>query len=182
VSTAGWSVPGSPPWRLVLSQRARRLVILFLVLGAVIFVAYTAIVAVAAVNGTTANRATALSQTNKAFSQLSISMTAFGSKTSACRTSQQPLRCVTAADKQASQAFGTYAQAQGAVSMPDSSSQADASLLATGARHAQAIFRQLGTSTSIAQYQQTVNSANLQQLFSQIELTYRHLQTSLAKG
>jgi hypothetical protein len=181
MSTAGWSVPGDPPWRLVLPPGAKRLIVLFIVLGVIIFVGYTVGVGIAASNSTV-SRAAALSQTNAAFGDLSTSMTAFGSQTATCRTSQHPLPCVAAADKRASQAFGAYAQSQGAISMPDSSSQADSSLLAADAGHAQAIFRQLGASTSIAQYQRTVSTSNIQQLLSQIEETYRRLQTTLANG
>ena len=82
----------------------------------------------------------------------------------------------------ASQAFGAYAQALGAISMPDSRSQAYGSLLTTDAQHAQAIFRQLGAATSVTQYQQTVSASNLQQVLNQIKQTYQRLRTTLAKG
>jgi serine/threonine protein kinase len=112
VSTAGWLAPGDPPWRLALSRAAKRLIVFFLVLGAIIFVGYIIRVTVAPVNGTNspANRAAALSQTKSAYGKLSRSMTAFESQEAACRASKQPLPCITAADKQASQTFGAYAQ------------------------------------------------------------------------
>jgi Domain of unknown function (DUF4389) len=184
VSTGSWLVPGGPPWRLVMSEAAKRLVTFFIVLGVVILAAYITIVTVVVINaGTgTANRATALRQTNSAFSQLSTSMTAFGSRTSACKGSKQPLPCVTAADRQAGQAFGNFAQSQGAIDMPAGSAQSAADQLVAGAGRAQRIFQQLGASTSVTQYEKTVSAANLQQVLGQIELAYRHLQTALTGG
>lgn len=182
--TDNWSVPGSPPWRLAASQAAKRLITLFLVLGAILLAAYVAIVVVAVSNArtSTANRADALSQTNSAFSKLSVSMTKFGSQTTACRSSAQQLRCVTAADSRASQAFADFARDQAAVDMPAGSPQQTASQLIAGAGRAQHIFQRLAASTSVAQYQQTANAAGLQQVLDQIELAYRNLQTTLING
>lgn len=182
--TDNWSVPGSPPWRLAASQAAKQLITLFLVLGAILLAAYVAIVVVAVGNARTssANRADALSQTNSAFSKLSVSMTKFGSQTTACRTSAQQLRCVTAADSRASQAFADFARDQAAVDMPAGSPQQTASQLIAGAGRAQHIFQRLAASTSVAQYQQTANAAGLQQVLDQIELAYRNLQTTLING
>jgi len=179
-----WRVPGGPPWRLVLSQAAKRLVTLCIVIGVVILAGFIAIVAVTASNATTstANRATALNQTNSAFSQLGKSMTAFGSRTTACRTSSRPLHCITAADRQAAQAFGAFARSQGAIDMPAGSAQTAASQLITGASRAQRIFQQLAASTSIAQYERTVSGANLRQVLGEIGLAYRRLQAALAPG
>lgn len=182
-STASWRVPGGPPWLLVMSRAAKRLVTFFIVLGVIILAACIAI-AVAASNATTstANRAAALSQTNSAFSQLSKSMTTFGSRTTACQTSNRPLPCITAADRQAGQAFGAFAQSQGAIDMPAGSAQTAASQLTAGASRAQRIFQQLAASTSVAQYERTVSGASLQQVLDEIELAYRRLQTTLATG
>ncbi len=184
VSTANWRVPGGPPWRLVMSQAAKRLVTFGIVIGVIIGAAYIAVVAVAASNATTstANRAAALSQTNSAFSQLSKSMTTFGSRTTACKTSNRPLPCITAADRQAGQAFGAFAQSQGAIDMPAGAAQTASSQLITGASRAQRIFQQLAASKSAAQYEQTVSGSNLQQVLDEIGLAYRRLQAALAPG
>lgn len=183
VSTAGWSVPGAPPWPLFLSLGAKRLVGLFIVFGVIIGVAYFVIIGVAigGANGTV-SRTVALSESNAAFRGLSTSMAAFGSQTTACRGSHTPLRCITAADQQASSAFGLYASAQGAVGMPTSSTATASSLLVTDATHAQQVFQQLAASKSIAQYQKTVSASDLQQVLNQLEQTYRQLQTDLAGG
>lgn len=184
VSTADWSVPGGPPWRLVLPQAARRLVTLFIVLGVVFSVGYIVVLAVVVgiAGSGVVGRADALARTNVAFGRLNTSMNTFGSQSTACRTSSHPLRCITKADQQASQAFGTFAQAQGAIGMPAGSPQAAASQLIGGATRAQHIFQQLAASTSITQYEQTLSAANLQQVLNQIEQSYRRLQTTLENG
>ena len=183
VSTADWTVPGSPPWRLAMPQAARRLVTLFIVLGMVFTVGYIAVLAVFGIAGSgVVGRADALARTNVAFGRLNTSMNTFGSQTTACRTSSHPLRCITRADQQASQAFGTFAQAEGAIGMPAGSPQAAASQLIGGATRAQHIFQQLAASTSITQYEQTLSAANLQQVLNQIEQSYRRLQTTLENG
>jgi hypothetical protein len=183
VSTAGWSVPGSPPWPLVLSQGAKRLVGLFIALGVIIAVAYFVFIAVVvgSAKNDTANRAVALSQSTAAFSRLSTSMTAFGNQTTACKGSHTPLSCVTAADQQASSAFAAYASIQGGIGMPTSSTLKASTQLVSDATRAQQVFRQLAASKSVTQYEQTVTASNLQQVLNQLELTYRQLQTTLAK-
>jgi Domain of unknown function (DUF4389) len=182
VSKEGWLVPGSPPWPLVLSQGAKRLVGLFIALGVIIAVAYFVIFAVVIGSTKTATRAAALSQSAAAFSRLSTSLTTFGTQTTACKGSQTPLPCVTAADRQASSAFATYASTQGGIGMPTSSSLASSTLLVADATRAQQVFQQLADSKSVAQYEKTVNGSNLQQVLNQLELTYRQLQTKLASG
>jgi len=184
VSTAGWSVPGGPPWPLVISQGAKRLVGLFLALGVIIAVAYFAIIAVAigSTNNDTANRTAALNQSTVAFSKLSTAMTAFGSTTTACKTSQAPLTCVNAADQQASRAFASYASTQGGIGMPTSSTLTASTLLVTDATRAQRAFLQLAAVRSAAQYEQTVRASNIQQVLNQLELTFRQLQTELTSG
>ena len=179
-ATAGWSVPGAPPWPLFLSAGAKRLVGLFIAVGLIIGVAVVIGVAISA-NGT-ASRAAALSETDTAFRGLSTSMSAFATQTTACRSSHTPLRCVTTADQRAGSAFGLYASAQSAIDMPTSSTASASSLLVTDATHAQQVFQQLAASKSIAQYQKTVSASDLQQVLDQLEQTYQRLHTDLAGG
>jgi hypothetical protein len=181
MSKAGWSVPGEPPWRLVLSQSARRLVGLFIGLG-VLFAAGYVVFIVVVVNHGTESRAAALTQSVAAFHGLSTSMTAFGTQTTACRASHHPLPCVIAADRKASTAFGTYASAQGGIGMPDSSTQKASNLMASDATRAQQIFQQLSESKNVVQYEQRVRASNLQQVLNQLQQTYVALETTLARG
>jgi Domain of unknown function (DUF4389) len=183
MSKAGWSVPGSPPWPLVLSREAKQLVGLFIGLGVIIAAGYFVFIAVLVSHATrTESRAAARSQSTAAFHGLSTSMTAFGTQTTACRASHNPLPCVIAADRKASAAFGVYASAQSGIGMPTSSTQKASSLIAADATHAQQIFQQLSASTSVAQYEQRANASNLQQVLTQLQQTYTALETTLARG
>lgn len=184
MSKTGWSVPGSPPWPLVLSQGAKQLVGLFIGLGVIIAAAYFVFIAVVVSNAAsgTASRAAALSQSTAAFHGLSASMTAFGTQTTACRASHNPLPCVITADRKASAAFAVYASAQSGIGMPTSSTQKASSLMTADATRAQQIFQQLSASTSVAQYEQRVNASNLQQVLTQLQQTYTALETTLARG
>jgi hypothetical protein len=184
MSEAGWSVPGSPPWPLVLSQRARQLVGLFLGLGVIIAAAYFVIIAAVVSNtqSSTESRAAALNQTAAAFHGLSTSMTAFGTQTTACKTSHDPLPCVTAADRKAAAAFAAYASEQAAIGMPTSSTQQASSQMTADATRAQQIFQQLSASKSVAQYEQRAAASNLQQVLTQLQQTYTSLETTLARG
>lgn len=181
MSKAGWSVPGEPPWRLVLSQGARQLVGLFIGLG-VLIAAGCVVFIVVVVSHATESRAAALTQSVAAFHELSTSMTAFGTQTTACRASHHPLPCVIAADRKASTAFGTYASAQGGIGMPDSSTQQASNLMTSDATRAQQIFQQLSESKNVAQYEQRVSASNLQQVLTQLQQTYTVLVTTLERG
>lgn len=184
MSKAGWSVPGSPPWPLVLSQGARQLVGLFLGLGVIIAAASFVIIAVVVSNAQsgTVSRAAALNQTAAAFHGLSTSMTAFGTQTTACRASHHPLPCVIAADRKAGAAFAAYASEQAAIGMPTSSTQQASSLMTADATRAQQIFQQLSASKSVAQYEQRATASNLQQVLTQLQQTYTALETTLSRG
>jgi hypothetical protein len=184
MSKAGWSVPGSPPWPLVLSPGARQLVGLFLGLGVIIAAAYFVIIAVVVSNAQsgTVSRAAALNQTAAAFHGLSTSMTAFGTQTTACRASHHPLPCVIAADRKAGAAFAAYASEQAAIGMPTSSTQQASSLMTADATRAQQIFQQLSASKSVAQYEQRATASNLQQVLTQLQQTYTALETTLSRG
>jgi hypothetical protein len=184
MSKAGWSVPGEPPWRLVLSQGARQLVGLFIGLGVLIAAGCTVFIVIVvshAVSGTE-SRAAALSQSTAAFHGLTTSMTAFGTQTTACRSSHNPLPCVIAADRKASAAFAVYASTQGGIGMPTSSTQKASSLMTADATRAQQIFQQLSESKNVAQYEQRARTSNLQQVLTQLQQTYTTLETTLERG
>jgi hypothetical protein len=184
ISKAGWSVPGSPPWPLVLSQGAKKLVGLFIGLGVIIAAAYFIFIAVIighAVSGTQ-SRAAALNQSVAAFHVLNNSMTAFGTQTTACKADQHPLHCVITADRKAGTAFAAYASAQAGIGMPDSSTQKSSNLITSDANRAQQIFQQLSESKNVAQYEQRVSASNLQQVLTQLQQTYTALATTLQRG
>jgi len=184
-AAAGYGQPGAPvrwlggdqPWRLVLSKTAKRLIVLFLVLGVISLLSGVIIAAVApsSVNsGVT--RAEAAASTEVAFAKLSGTLSSFDSKVSAC---QGNLSCVNKVDGQMSQAFGTFAQNMDNISMPSSASTAAADRVRADATQASDGFRRLSTVTSAAQYQQVVTSTGLETLLRQFDTDYQTLGTTL---
>jgi hypothetical protein len=183
---AGYGQPGAParwlggdqPWRLVLSQAAKRLVTLFLVLGVVAVVGYVVLITVVAAtsgsNGVT--RAEAAISVEGSFATLSSTLSSFDSKVSAC---QGKLSCVNKVDAQLSRAFGTFARDMSGKSMPDSASTAAADKVRSDASLASTDFAKLAAVTSPAQYQQVVASTGLESLLVHFDSDYRTLGNTL---
>jgi hypothetical protein len=163
---------------VVLSQSAKRLVTLFLVLGVVFAVGYIALISVIAAtsgnNGVT--RAEATISVESSFATLSSTLSTFDSKVSAC---QGKLSCVNKADAQMSRAFGTFAQEMGGKSMPDAASTAAADRVRSDASLASSDFARLAAVTSPAQYQQVVASTGLESLLGRFDDDYRTLGDTL---
>jgi hypothetical protein len=169
---------GDQPWRLVLSRTAKRLIVLFLVLGAILMAGYVAlIVGVASTSGNSAvNRAEATISVEAAFSRLSTTLSSFDSKVAAC---SGKLSCVNQVDKQMSVAFGTFAQNVRGISMPSSASSAAADRVRSDANQASAGFLRLSAVTSAAQYNQVVASTGLEGLLKRFDTDYQALGSTL---
>jgi hypothetical protein len=169
---------GNQPWQLVLSRPAKRLVALFLVLGVLLVVGYTALIAgLAVVSGnSTVARANAALSVEGTFATLSATLSTFDSKVAAC---QGKLSCVNTVDGQMSQAFSTFAQGINGISMPTSASAAAAGRVRSDASQASAGFRRLSAVTSAAQYQQVVASTGLEGLLRRFDRDYLALGTTL---
>ena len=184
-AAAGYGPPAAPvrwlggdqPWRLVLSRTAKRLVVLFLVLGAILMVGYVALIAgIASSSHNTVNRAEATISVEAAFARLSTTLSGFDSKVAAC---SGKLSCVNKVDKQMSVAFGTFAQNVGGISMPGSASSAAADRVRSDANQASAGFLRLSAVTSAAQYNQVVASTGLEALLKRFDTDYQALGTTL---
>jgi hypothetical protein len=170
---AGRWPAGDQAWRLVLSSGAKRLVGLFLVLGALLIVAYAVVIGVATSNSNTAN--TALSVQNS-YASLNTALTTFQTKTTACNGT---LSCVTAQDTKAARAFGAFAQAMRGIAMPNGPAAAAANAVIADSTGAQGDLTQLATSTSISQYQQTVLRTGLEQRLNKFDTDYQNLGKAL---
>ena len=169
---------GDQPWRLVLSRTAKRLIVLFLVLGAIFAVGYIALSAgVASSSGNnTVTRAEATVSVEAAFARLSTTLSGFDSKVAAC---SGKLTCVNQVDKQMSVAFGTFARNMGSISMPGAASSAAADRVRSDANQASAGFLRLSAVTSAAQYNQVVASTGLEANLKRFDADYQALGTSL---
>ena len=173
----GW-LGGNQPWRLVLSQAAKRLVGLFLVLGVVFLVGYFVLIAVIAATsgGNGVTRAEAAISVESSFATLSGTLSTFDSKVSAC---QDKLSCVNKTDAQMSRAFRTFAQDMSGKSMPGAASTAAADRVQSDASLASSDFARLAAVTSPAQYQQVVASTGLESLLGRFDNDYRTLGDTL---
>jgi hypothetical protein len=167
-------------WRLVLSNPSRRLVALFIGLGALVLIGYIGGgIAVVRSISTPVSRAIATASVERSYSVLSTALVSFKSKTTAC---QSKLSCVTAQDTSAAQAFGAFAQALHGMPMPSGSATAAAAKVASDATQAQNAFLALAKSTSVSQYQQTIVSTGLEQRLTQFDADYQGLGQALGAG
>ncbi len=169
---------GDQPWRLVLSTAAKRLIGLFLVLGAVILAGYIAGIAAisSSVSGnSTLNAADAAIQVDGAYARLNSRLLSFESKTTACKGN---ISCVTALDGQMSQSFGTFGATLRGISVPSSASAA-ANQLTSDASKAQSDFLALSKSASPGQYNQTLASTGLVQVLDRIPGDFQNVAKAL---
>jgi hypothetical protein len=169
---------GGSPWQLVLSDGARKLLGLVLALGMILIVGYVVVIIVVlgSAVGTTATRNNAIAQVQASYGTLSGTLSTFQAKSSAC---QGALKCVTALDRQASQAFDKFGTSVRASAMPNGATTAAADRLANASLDAGQLLRRLGSSSTAAQYDATINSTNVQQILNQVDVDYQNLGTQL---
>ena len=171
------SAAGSP-WQLVLSDGARKLVGAFLALGVVLIIGYAVVIAVvvSSAANTTATRNNAITQVQASYGTLSRTLSSFQAKSTACGGN---LQCVTALDRQASQAFDAFGRSVRGTTMPGAATTTAADQLATASQAAGQLLQRLGSATTAAQYEATVNSANVQQILDNVDVDYQNLGTQL---
>jgi hypothetical protein len=166
----GWTVD---PWRLILSGAAKGTLTACLVVGAGIWGAGITTDALIAKN--TVSSGVSLAQIEHANSVLGRTLSPFASSVAACNGQ---LTCVTKLDRSAGQALETFASSVKSVSVPGPAT-ADASTLVSDSNAAGQALIQLGSATSVAQYQSIVASSNLQQVLDQVSVDYVRLGQAL---
>ena len=167
-------------WRLSLTSAAKRLVVLFVVLGALVWIGVIVLDATLMANA--ANRSNTVSTANQAIDQMNSSYAALTSNLSkwqatvkACDTN---LTCVTKADGTAAAYFSTFASQLQATRMP-SGAVAAASKLHTDATQAAQDFTQLSKATTVSGYQRTFASIGLQQTLNRFDQDFNALGAAL---
>ena len=166
------------PWQLVLSRGARRLIGLFLGLGLILFVGYSIFISLAlgkAAN-TVVTRNNAISQVQAAYSALSRTLSSFQAKSADCHSD---IGCVTALDRQASQAFDTFGTSVQGTAMPDEATTSAADQLASASSQAGQLLLRLGHATSAAQYEAILTSTNVRRILDRVDLDYQDLGAKL---
>jgi hypothetical protein len=177
----GYPVPALPvSWLVVLSAAARRLMIVFIVLGAIFYVgviAYDATVFShrASQANNFAKAQNALNSVNASYDTLTNNLTSWQSAIQACDGN---LTCVTGQDAKAAGFFTTFDNQLTATAMPSNSVAAASRLDQVGNSSAQA-FTQLSRVTTASQYQSVVTSTNLQATLNNFDTDYTALVNAL---
>jgi hypothetical protein len=161
--TPSWTVD---PWRLILSGAAKGVMTACLVVGVALYGAGITVEALAAKS--TVSSAVSLASIQQANNTLGRTLSSFPSSVAACN---QQLTCVTRQDRGAGQALETFASSVRAAGVPASAAN-DANTLANDSEIAGRDLVQLGSATSVAQYQSIVAGSNLQQALNQVSTDY----------
>ena len=174
--------PGQPaqvsadPWRLSLSSAAKALVTVSIVIGVIGLASYVILIATL---GTSAahnvNNAVALTQIEQANSALGNSMESFPTAVQAC---SGQLTCVTGLDSKLGASLQTFANSIKSVQLSGSASAAAASLVSDLDAAAKDLD-QLGSATTVTQYQSYANSGNLQHDLDSVSTDYLKLAKDL---
>jgi len=164
-------------WRLVLTPAARKLMIFFIVFGAVIGLGEYGF-STAADYGSVSNITTAgsaIAQINSAYNTLNGQVNKYQSGVSACNGQ---LKCLTNLDSQAAGYFSAFAGKLQATAVPSSASQAKNTLY-SDSRSAAQDLSQLSQATSASAYQSTLSSTGLEQTLNRFDTDYNALGTAL---
>jgi Domain of unknown function (DUF4389) len=171
--------PGA--WRLVLSTGAKRLVGLFIALGAVALVAYIIFTAnLVSRSAGNATRVDAISSISAAHTKLIRQLNVLAPQISACQGQPGTLGCVTKLDQQAAADIGAFGGAVRSTPVPSSAAPAAARLVAVTGQ-VQSAFQQLGSASSLAQYEQ-IDSGMVGPRVAQFNAAYQNLGRALGAG
>jgi hypothetical protein len=162
-----------PYWRIVLSARAKDLVVFVVVLGVASVVAVNVITAVTRYDRiqSTEVAATRVQQT---YGSLSRDVLAYETKTRTCADGVQPLVCLTGAAHSVSRAFATFGDRLSATAVPGGAAGARGVLVADSLQ-AQRAFAQLSTVTTTVRYQLAIESPSLSALLIRFDRDYEQL-------
>jgi hypothetical protein len=154
------------PWRLILSGPAKGTLTACLVVGVGVWAAGVTVESLAAKTGV--SNTISLVQIEQANNVVGTTLSSFPAKVSACG---QQLTCVTQLDRGAGQALEAFASSVRSAGVSGSAA-GEASTLASDASTAGQALLQLGSATSVGQYESVVSSSNLQQDLQQVGADY----------
>lgn len=171
---------GPQAWHLVLSGAAKRLVALFIAVGVVAAIAYGVLIGIVVNSSANVSRASAINSISAAHSTLLRQLSGLSQQISVCQNQSAQaaaLKCVTKYDRQAAADLGTFAGRVNSTPVPSAAAPAAAQLTAA-ASQLQAAFQQLGTATSVAQYEQ-IDSSRVAPKVTQFNEAYVRLGQAL---
>jgi len=165
-------------WRLVLSTGAKRLVGLFIAVGAVVLVAYIIVtVNLASRSADNATRVDAINSISVAHSKLIGQLNVLSQQVTACQSRPGTLACVTKLDRQAAADIGAFGGSVRSTPVPSSAAPAE-DQLAAAADQVRSAFQQLGAATSVARYEQ-IDSSTVGPRVAQFNSAYQNLGRAL---
>jgi uncharacterized protein DUF4389 len=162
-----------PYWRVVLSARAKDLVVFVVVLGVASVVAVNVITAVTRYDRIRSTEAAA-TRVEQTYGSLSAVVLAYETKTRTCAHGGHPLACLTGAAHSVSRAFATFGDRLSATTVPGAATTARHVLVADSLR-AQRAFAQLSTMTTAVRYQLAIESPSLSALLIRFDRDYEQL-------
>jgi hypothetical protein len=176
---AGYVAPAAGPagglsWQLVLSAAARKLVILFIVLGVVLAGVNGAVEA--ALAGNSVSALTAAKQVVAAIGPSRDALDSYSANVQACNNK---LSCVESVDRQVAARLNTFAAQLRGIAMPSQATAANAALAAAVSDTA-AKFAKLSTAPSATKYISEAQASGLQQSVDKINQAYDNLGTALS--
>ena len=176
---AGYVAPAAGPagglsWQLVLSAAARKLVILFIVLGVVLAAVNGAVEA--ALAGNSVSALTAAKQVVAAIGPSRDALDSYSANVQACNNK---LSCVESVDRQVAARLNTFAAQLRGIAMPSQATAANAALAAAVSDTA-AKFAKLSTAPSATKYISEAQASGLQQSVDKINQAYDNLGTALS--
>ncbi|HEY3649159.1 MAG TPA: DUF4389 domain-containing protein [Streptosporangiaceae bacterium] len=176
---AGYVAPAAGPagglsWQLVLSAAARKLVILFIVLGVVLAGVNGAVEAALA-----GNSVSALAAAKQVVAAIGPSRDALDSYSANVQACNNKLSCVEGVDRQVAARLNTFAAQLRGIAMPSQATAANAALAAAVSDTA-AKFAKLSTASSATKYISEAQASGLQQSVDKINQAYDNLGTALS--
>jgi hypothetical protein len=165
-------------WRLVLSTGARRLVGLFIAVGAVVLAAYIIFtVNLASRSADNATRVDAINNISAAHSKLVGQLNVLSQQAAACQNQPGTLTCVTKLDQQAAADIGAFGGSVRSTPVPSSAAPAE-DQLAAATDQVRSAFQQLGAATSVTQYEQ-IDASTVGPSVAQFNSAYQNLGRAL---
>jgi hypothetical protein len=168
-------------WPLVLTKSARALTVVFIVIGALGYVASQAIHPVK-FNVNSIESSIARSQVEDAYSALSAATQTFKGATQTCTasstTSSEELQCLEGADIAWEQSIRNYRTTITNIAYPDSA-QSEANAAVAAASRAEQVVASLAASPDAASYSAASNSAVFRSTLDAVDTTYNELVDAL---
>jgi hypothetical protein len=161
-------------WQLILPSSARKLLVLFIVLGALMQGANDIRNSINFTSHIQTN--SAIDQVNTAYNTLLVKAHAWNSVLKACDAN---ITCASGPDAKAAIYFTNFATTLKAIPMPSDAANVAESQLYTDATMISAAFTQLSQATTSAEYEQTYASTGLAQQLSRLDQDTATLDTTL---